>query len=71
MMPGMNGAELLERLAPLGRKLEVLFRSGYTGDTAALDGLLKAGAPFIEKPFKPNALVSKVRAVLDTPRRWR
>jgi len=65
-IPGMNGAELMERLAALGCKAKVLFVSGYTEDTAALEGLLTAGAPFIEKPFKSNALMSKVREVLDT-----
>jgi len=66
VLPGMNGAELRERLATLGRKMEVLFMSGYTEDTTALEGLSTAGAPFIEKPFKPNVLVSKIREVLDT-----
>jgi two-component system cell cycle sensor histidine kinase/response regulator CckA len=67
LLPGMTGAELLERLAPLGLKAKALFMSGYTEDTAALEFLLTSGAPFIEKPFKPNALVSMVREVLDTP----
>lgn len=66
VMPGMNGLELIERLASLGRKMKVLFMSGYTEDIAALQGLSTAGAPFIEKPFKPTALVRKVRAVLDS-----
>ena len=67
VMPGMSGPELMERLAPLGRKMKVLFMSGYTEDTAVLQDLISAGAPFLEKPFKPIALAQKVRQVLDSP----
>jgi PAS domain S-box-containing protein len=66
VMPGINGLELIERLASLGRKMQVLFMSGYTEDIAALQGLSTAGAPFIEKPFKPTSLVQKVREVLGS-----
>jgi CheY-like chemotaxis protein len=67
VMPGMSGGELMERLAPLGRQMKVLFMSGYTEDTAALQSLLAAEAPFLEKPFKMTTLVQKVREVLDLP----
>jgi two-component system cell cycle sensor histidine kinase/response regulator CckA len=67
VMPGLSGPELMERLAPLGRKMKVLFMSGYTEDTAILQNLMSAGAPFLEKPFKPLALAQKVRQVLDSP----
>jgi nitrogen-specific signal transduction histidine kinase len=67
VMPGLSGGELMERLAPLGRQMKVLFMSGYTEDTAALQNLLAAGAPFLEKPFKMTTLAQKVRAVLDLP----
>jgi two-component system cell cycle sensor histidine kinase/response regulator CckA len=67
VMPGMGGPELMERLAPLGRKMKVLFMSGYTEDSAVLQNLMSAGAPFLEKPFKPIALAQKVRQVLDAP----
>jgi CheY-like chemotaxis protein len=66
VMPKMNGGQLVERLAPL-RKMKVLFMSGYTEDTASLQGLLAAGVPFLEKPFKIITLVQKVREVLDLP----
>ncbi len=67
IMPGMSGGELIERLAPLGRKIKVLFMSGYTEDTAVLHSLLAAGVPFLEKPFKMMNLVTMVREVLDSP----
>ncbi len=67
VMPGMSGGELMERLSPLGRKMKVLFMSGYTEDTAALQSLLASGVPFLEKPFKMINLIKMVREVLDLP----
>lgn len=67
VMPGMSGGELLERLSSFTRQMKVLFMSGYTEDTAALQSLLAAGVPFLEKPFKMIKMVKKVREVLDTP----
>jgi len=67
IMPGMSGGELIERLSPFGRKMKVLFMSGYTEDTAALQSLLAVGVPFLEKPFKMVTLAQKVREVLDAP----
>jgi len=67
VMPGMSGGELMERLSSLSRQMKVLFMSGYTEDTAALQSLLTAGVPFLEKPFKMMNLVKKVREVLDQP----
>ncbi|MHB8069111.1 MAG: PAS domain S-box protein [Desulfobaccales bacterium] len=70
VMPGMSGGELIERLTSFGRQIKVLFMSGYTADTAALQSLLAAGVPFLEKPFKMMKLLQKVREVLDTPAIW-
>ncbi|MEW6658237.1 MAG: ATP-binding protein [Thermodesulfobacteriota bacterium] len=67
VMPGMSGGELIERLLPFGRKMKVLFMSGYTEDIAALQSLLAVGVPFLEKPFKMITLAQKVRQVLDLP----
>ena len=41
--------------------------SGYTDEAIVRHGILDAGAAFLEKPFTPDALASKVRQVLDQP----
>jgi DNA-binding response OmpR family regulator len=38
--------------------------SGYTDDAIARHGVLEEGAKFIQKPFGPDELAEKVRAVL-------
>jgi PAS domain S-box-containing protein len=65
VMPGMSGNELAERLETLYRKLKSLYMSGYTDNAIVHNGVLNAGTFFLQKPFTPEALVQKVREVLD------
>ena len=65
VMPGINGRELAATLCSRLPGLRVVLMSGYSQDAEPLDGLLAAGAAFIEKPFTSSALVSEVRGVLD------
>mgnify|MGYP002780688844 FL=1 len=45
----------------------MLFISGYTDDAVVRHGVMSAQANFLQKPFSPVALASKVRQVLDAP----
>lgn len=66
MMPGMNGCQLAELLLAQRPSLRVLFISGYAEDVLVTNVGLVPGAAFLSKPFKPKALVTKVREVLAT-----
>jgi len=66
VMPMVNGRELGERLAAERPGLRLLYMSGYTDDDIIRRGLLRPGAPFLQKPFMPDDLSRKVREVLDT-----
>jgi signal transduction histidine kinase/CheY-like chemotaxis protein len=65
VMPGMNGPELQARLAHDRPDMKVLFLSGYAPGAAVRHGILDPDVAFLEKPFGPEALARKVRAVLD------
>jgi len=66
VMPQMGGPVLAAKIAEIRPGLKTLFFSGYTSRTVAQSGYLDPRAAFLEKPFTPKALLSKVREVLDS-----
>ncbi len=69
VMPVMGGPELASRIWALNPEMKVLFVSGYTEGAFSSHVALDPRAAFLQKPFMPEALVRKVREVLDSKRR--
>ncbi|HAH04950.1 MAG TPA: hypothetical protein DCM05_00265 [Elusimicrobia bacterium] len=67
VMPGMSGRDLARALAKKNMVRRTLFISGYTDDAIVQHGVLEPGLAFLYKPFSPNALLLKLREVLDGP----
>jgi len=67
VMPGLNGPELAKRLERLRPEIKVLLMSGYTDNAIAHNGAPGGRVDFIQKPFSPEGLARKVRAVLGPP----
>lgn len=65
IMPGMTGRELADRLVGQQAGLRVLYMSGYTDSAIADQGVLEPGTYLLHKPFTEEALIQKVREVLD------
>ncbi len=65
VMPHISGTSLAEQLRTLQPEIKILYMSGYADEalTGATD--VEPGRNFLQKPFKPAALATIVREVLD------
>ncbi|HEX9734313.1 MAG TPA: ATP-binding protein [Thermoanaerobaculia bacterium] len=64
MMPQMNGKDVAQRLLALRPQLRVLYVSGYA-EVIADQGELEEGIEFLQKPYTSEALIRRVRTMLD------
>jgi two-component system cell cycle sensor histidine kinase/response regulator CckA len=71
IMPRMGGRELARRLGAIDPGLPVLYMSGYTDDRTLQNAGLEPGAAFLAKPFATEALVARVRELLEGARERR
>ena len=65
VLPGMGGAELARRIQRDRAELPVLFMSGYTAGSIEQQKAVDPRLPLIQKPFDAQALLRKVRELLD------
>jgi two-component system, cell cycle sensor histidine kinase and response regulator CckA len=67
VMPGIGGRALADRLTTLRPELRVLFVSGYAEAEVFDRDSADAETSFLQKPFTPEELASRVRALIDRP----
>jgi CheY-like chemotaxis protein len=67
VMPEMNGLELAEHVLRLRPQVRVLYTSGYLDRSLLPQGTDELGPAFLHKPFRPEALLHRVRELLDGP----
>jgi two-component system cell cycle sensor histidine kinase/response regulator CckA len=66
VLPGLNGRDVFTKLKEMNPHVKVIFASGVITDIKA--ALLKDGAKdFIQKPYKQEDVLRKIREVLDAP----
>ncbi len=65
LMPKMGGVELAQQLQQFSPGMPILFMSGYTDGALLETNSLKSNAAFLQKPFTPQDLTQKLRALLD------
>ncbi|RMF94951.1 MAG: PAS domain S-box protein, partial [Candidatus Schekmanbacteria bacterium] len=66
IMPGMDGIELSKKIKERNPSIKTLVMSGYSDNEFLRNGGLKGNIPYIQKPFTPQALLKKVREVLNS-----
>ena len=69
VMPRLGGRELAATLLAERPALRVLFISGYAGEASDLREVTGDAADFLQKPFRPESLNLRVRALLDRGKR--
>ena len=65
IMPRMGGRALAEKMEQLKPELKILFISGYTENTLLQEELIEKKHAFLQKPFSADALIKRVRHLLD------
>jgi two-component system, cell cycle sensor histidine kinase and response regulator CckA len=65
VMPGIDGWELARRLGEQRRDMKVVYMSGYTDKGMARAGASGGDVVFVQKPFTPSGLSTRIREVLE------
>jgi two-component system, cell cycle sensor histidine kinase and response regulator CckA len=65
VIPDASGPEVVGAIHRLAGRGKSIFMSGYTSDALLRRRVLPEDAHFIQKPFTPASLATKVRTVLD------
>ncbi|MFL5582439.1 MAG: response regulator, partial [Gemmatimonadaceae bacterium] len=65
VMPVMAGRELADKLQVARPGIRVLYMSGFSDGDIVQRGLLGSHEGFLQKPFAPDTLVHRIRALLE------
>ena len=65
-MPGLGGLELQEELIKRGNTLPIIFITGHGDVPMAVDAMQKGAVDFIQKPFRDQDLLDRIREAIAT-----
>ncbi len=65
-MPGLGGLELQEELINRGNTVPIIFITGHGDVPMAVEAMQKGAVDFIQKPFRDQDLLDRVREALTT-----
>ncbi|HEU0045431.1 PAS domain S-box protein [Sphingomonas sp.] len=64
-LPGLNGRQLADAARQLRPELRILFMTGYAENATIANGFLEPGMEMITKPFAIEALVNRIRDMIE------
>jgi FixJ family two-component response regulator len=64
---GASGLEVFERLVRTGRRLPVIFMTGYDEPAARVRAIASGAAAFLRKPFRSNLLFEALNTAMGQP----
>jgi FixJ family two-component response regulator len=70
-MPGLGGLELQEELIRRGNSLPIIFITGHGDVPMAVEAMQKGALDFIQKPFRDQDLLDRIREALKADQRRR
>jgi FixJ family two-component response regulator len=65
-MPGMDGLRLQSHLAAVGRRIPIVFVTGYPDESVRTRALQSGAVCFLNKPFSERDLLDGLESVLGT-----
>jgi len=65
IMPRRSGPEAYAAIQAMKPGVPVVFATGYSNETAALNEMAQRGIAVLRKPYSPGALCRRIRAALD------
>jgi CheY-like chemotaxis protein len=66
IMPGMNGGEVFDAIKAIRPDVRAILSSGYSSDGEASRIMRRGAKGFVQKPFRVDMLVQKIREVLSS-----
>lgn len=64
-MPGMSGIELQHWLIATGRRIPVIFMSGFSEEGVRADAMQNGAVGFLQKPIKVEILIEYLKQALE------
>lgn len=64
-MPEMNGLELQDKLNENGYAIPIIFMTGHGGIAESVQAMKSGAIDFLEKPFRQDVLVDRIKAAFE------
>jgi two-component system, cell cycle sensor histidine kinase and response regulator CckA len=68
LLPELSGFDLAQKTLELKPEMKILFMTGYVEGDIVQRCISELGASFLDKPFQPNTLLSRVQEAISSAR---